>query len=186
MLGEIHTADVVLNTSCFALLYNKYINFHIGGFGGGVVEGWGYLLMFYCHGYHTFKFCMCYNTFKGVDRYLEVGGGGTCECSDAPMIDFWERLKRFSFPREEVKGVGRPYPVLNSVNSTLCWILIWPQFIYVFIYLFIYLFVLKKESADPGRPPPPPFCCIVRVQSLENHRTCMQPPPLLLIISRVL
>ena len=76
MLGEIHTADVVLNTSCFALLYNKYINFHIGGFGGGVVEGWGYLLMFYCHAYHTFKFCMCYNTSKGVDRYLEVGGGG--------------------------------------------------------------------------------------------------------------
>ena len=76
MLGEIHTTDVVLNTSCFALLYNKYINFHIGGFGGGVVEGWGYLLMFYCHAYHTFKFCMCYNTFKGADRYLEVGGGG--------------------------------------------------------------------------------------------------------------
>ena len=61
----------------------------------------------------------------------------------------------FFFSRKEVKGVGRPYPVLNSVNSTLCWILICSQFIYLFIYLFTYLFVLKKESAVPGQAPPP-------------------------------
>ena len=82
------------------------------------------------------------------------------------------------FPRKEVKGVGRPYPVLNSVNSTLCWILICPQFIYLFIYLFI---CTKKRIGGPWASPPPP-CCIVRVQTLENHRTCMQPPPLLLTI----
>ena len=114
---------------------------------------------------------------KGVDRYLEVGEGGggrTCECSDAPMIDFRERLKSF-FPRKEVKGVGRPYPVLNSVNSTLCWILICPQFIYLFI-------CTKKRIGGPWASPPPPFCCIVRVQTLENHRTRMQPPPLLFTI----
>ena len=51
MLGEIHTTDVVLNTSCFALLYR-------GEFGGGVAH----VLLPCIYIYHTFKFCMCYNS----------------------------------------------------------------------------------------------------------------------------
>ena len=117
--------------------------------------------------------------WKQGRRSLLKSVGGRASAVTHPWLIFGRGSKGF-FPREEVKGVGRPYPVLNSVNSTLCWILIWSQFIYVFIYLF----VLKKEAADLGRPPP--FCCIVRVQTLENHRYMHATPSASVNHSRVL